>query len=105
MPRYGEVCLEWSQYGHNCFVSARFGHGMIFSKLWFLYNKTKQGDIYECPNLADVKYTSFQLSVLSALSYAERGHKSDTVANPSFIPQRIDRVGGGGFDGLNTDGT
>jgi hypothetical protein len=28
---------------------------MIFSKLWFLYNKTKQGDIYECPNLADVK--------------------------------------------------
>jgi hypothetical protein len=28
-------------------TSARFGHRMIFSKLWFLYNKTKQGDIYE----------------------------------------------------------
>jgi hypothetical protein len=31
-------------------TSARFGHGMIFSKLWFAYNKTKQGDIYECKN-------------------------------------------------------
>ncbi len=29
-------------------TSARFGHRMIFSKLWFTYNKTKQGDIYEC---------------------------------------------------------
>jgi len=40
---------------------------------------------------------------LFALFYAERGFKSDTVANPSFIPQGIDRISDSNFGGLETD--
>jgi hypothetical protein len=31
----------------SCFVSAKFGQLVIFLKLWFAYNKTKQGDNHE----------------------------------------------------------
>ena len=30
-----------------CFVSAKFGPLMIFSKRWFEYNKITQGDMHE----------------------------------------------------------
>ena len=30
-----------------CFVSAKFGPLMIFSKRWFAYNKITQGDMHE----------------------------------------------------------
>jgi 5-methylcytosine-specific restriction protein A len=43
----GNICACFYD-GNNYLTSARFGHGMIFTKLWFLYNKTKQGDINEC---------------------------------------------------------
>jgi len=41
------LTLLWTEKPVWYLMSARFGHGMIFSKLWFAYNKTKQGDIYE----------------------------------------------------------
>ncbi|UCC38388.1 MAG: TolC family protein [Candidatus Aminicenantes bacterium] len=47
--KYAEQDLELSQ-DFLYLTSARFGHRMIFSKLWFLYNKTKRGDIYEGQN-------------------------------------------------------
>jgi hypothetical protein len=31
----------------NYLTSVRFGHGMLFSKLWFAYNKTMEGDYHE----------------------------------------------------------
>jgi len=33
--------------GEDCFVSAKFGPLMIFSKRWFAYNKITQGDMHE----------------------------------------------------------
>ena len=36
-----------ADYNNFCFVSAKFGPLMIFSKRWFAYNKITQGDMHE----------------------------------------------------------